>query len=74
MSEIGRNSRGQLTVECLRCGQSFQIAGRTLLDGGDSNCPACGVTYQSDGSAGKEIDKSIDRLRQEIKKINRKLK
>lgn len=72
MSEIGREARGKkIDVTCVHCRRKFQLPAEVLFDGGSKRCPHCGLDHQSDGSGGKQFDKTINDFRKSMERMNR---
>ncbi len=73
MSGVGKAwGKNKIELRCARCRRKFQTTAKVILDGGMATCPHCGANYRTDGSAGKEMDRELAKLRRSLEQISRR--
>ncbi len=71
MSEIGREVRGKkIDVTCVQCKRKFKMPAEVAFDRGAARCPHCGLEYRSDGSSGRDFDKTLNDFRRSMARIS----
>lgn len=62
-----------MQVPCPSCGRKLKVKLRELSSGHSTRCPSCGCSIQFEGDGGRQAQRAIDDLNEQIKRLNRKL-
>lgn len=61
-------------VPCPNCGRKIQVKLRELSSGHSTRCPGCGCVINFEGEGGRQAQRAIDDLNQQIRRLNQKLR
>lgn len=61
------------TVRCPNCGRSLRIRLQDMVPGQTTRC-TCGGQIHFEGDDGRKVQRVLDKLERELKKLNRKIR
>lgn len=60
-------------IECPNCGRKVTIKVREMIPGRTKNCPYCEAIFRFTGDDGRKVQRALDDLERQLKKVSRKL-
>lgn len=59
-----------VNIQCPGCHRQAPIKVREMIPGGTRDCPNCGAKFRFAGDDGRKIQKALDDLEKEVKRLS----
>jgi DNA-directed RNA polymerase subunit RPC12/RpoP len=62
-----------MDIRCRNCGHKTRIRVKEMIPGRSKRCSGCGTTLQFSGDDGRRVQRSLDDLEPQLKRLSRKI-